>query len=265
MAKAPAARRLPAAALLAGLVFIFLGVFNTIPFTDRAQAYTQDIATTAGVTYASLRGINAAISFVEEIEVGASVVVSGSINPFKFLEPLDDAVERLSSVIFFVAGAAAILSVLLATIGQASFVLIGASVSLSALMKLARASAFSQPVERLLSRMFQLGLMGVLIVLAFAISSVIGERMSDQSWDRYNAILDTAGAAGDTLETTGGGLTETADSIEKAREVVMMLVANSDELIRAIIGVFASYMFKTLVLPVLLAFSLMWVLRRPLA
>jgi hypothetical protein len=83
--------------------------------------------------------------------------------------------------------------------------------------------------------------MGVLVVLAFAISSVIGEHVSGTSWDRYNVILDEIGADSETLETSDGGLRETAASIEQARIFMSALMERSDELIEAIIGVFASY------------------------
>jgi hypothetical protein len=260
----PRQHRLTIVALISGVVLVLLGLFNSVPFSERAQDYTQEIATSAGITYASLRGINAAISFVEEVEIQGSVVIaSGSINPFKFLEPLDDAVERLSSAIFLVAGTAAILSVLLATIGKASFVLIGGSLIVSAALKFTRPIPFSATVERLLERVFQLGLMGVLIVLAFAISSVVADRISDQSWESYNAILDEAGAAGETLEESGDSLTAAAESLDQAKEIVVTLVARSDELIAAIIGVFAAFLFKTIALPLVLSFALLWVVRRP--
>ena len=74
------------AMLLIGLFFVKENVI-----LKSATEYTSDIAKDSAAVYLSLRGINAALSFVEEIEVNASVVVaSGSVQPFKVLEPIDD-------------------------------------------------------------------------------------------------------------------------------------------------------------------------------
>ena len=78
--------------LALGILCLFLSFASNEPFSKRAQTYTEEITVGSAITYASLRALNAAISFVEEVEVSGTFVIGGSANPFKFLEPIDDAV-----------------------------------------------------------------------------------------------------------------------------------------------------------------------------
>ena len=62
----------------------------------------------------------------QEIEVtGSGVIVSGTIKPFKVIEPLDDTVEKLSKAIFYIGAFAATATVIIEFFGHYSFLLVG--------------------------------------------------------------------------------------------------------------------------------------------
>ena len=76
-------RRAASIVLAVGIVIGLLGFTNNGPFIKGAKSYSQEIARSSATAYLSLRLINAAISFAEEVEVGGSIIaVNGSAHPF---------------------------------------------------------------------------------------------------------------------------------------------------------------------------------------
>ena len=67
------------------------------PLTHSAQGYAADIATKAAATYVVLRTLNAVLSTAQEVEVGVSFIASGSAQPLKVLEPLDEVPYTIRS------------------------------------------------------------------------------------------------------------------------------------------------------------------------
>lgn len=315
-------------ALALGVLCLFLSVTSNEPFSKRAQTYTEEITVGSAVTYASLRALNAAISFVEEVEVSGTFVIGGSANPFKFLEPIDDAVERLASAIFLVGVISAVMSVVLPIVGAAGFAFLGIALLLRVVASNSKAQFLGRgALEELLNRMVSLGGLGVLVVISFAFSSMVADSISERAWGKYEAMLDEIGGqmpdlsadslvlaeddtatpdmvveestapeaatekrtersilqrAGDAVMATPGkiadavggatdAVVDTAHSavgsirdfgsgarqgLATARDISVTLAANADELIQAMIAVFAAYLFKTAVLPFLIFLSL---------
>jgi len=275
--------------LAIGIVFTLLGFLQKAPFSKSAEEYAREITISSAVTYASLRGINAAISFAEEVEIGGSVIaVSGSAHPFKFLEPLDDAVERVASAIFLVGVASGVLTVILPILGSVAFVFMGVSAVLYSCLYL---SGLNFPGRQMLSeiidRMFHLGGSCILVVIAFSISSMFADQISERAWTDYQDLLSevgqemevfsddelaivgkasTSGLGADSTITTGS-VGSVIDGIfswrpgspkvyDRIKTIVVILGDKSDELIKAFIAVFAAFIFKTAVLPLLILFGL---------
>jgi hypothetical protein len=60
---------------------------------EKANQYLLETAKRAGFIYLAARGINAGVSLLQSVEVG---VVAASLHPGQALDPVNDAVERLS-------------------------------------------------------------------------------------------------------------------------------------------------------------------------
>ncbi|WP_147385918.1 hypothetical protein [Paracoccus sp. JM45] len=321
-----ASRQMACLVLVAGLVLATLGMTNNGPFIKGAKDYSQNIAQSSAVTYLSLRLINAAISFAEEVEVGGSVIaVNGSAHPFKMLEPVDDAVERLSSAIFLVGTVSGIMTVVLPVLGGAAFVMIGTAMTVLALLDLVGGRFPGQSIVSGLSQnLARLGGLAFMVVIAFSISSWFAEGISDRAWGQYQQTLaDIANQmpdlaqddrllpdgpelhptenpippkamdtppeetgllekAMDGLKSAGEGAVNAASSAAsgvghlasgaingvrqaassanasyvKAKDIVIVLSTQSDELVQALMGVFAAFLFKTVVCPVLILIGL---------
>ena len=322
-------RRAAGILVVLGFVISLLGFTNNGPFIKGAKDYSQEIAKSSAKAYLSLRLINAAISFAEEVEVGGSVIaVSGSAHPFKVLEPIDDAVERLSAAIFLVGAISGVLAVVLPLLGGVALILIGASLAILAGLEL---SNLKFPGHNFLSNLFQgtarLGGLGFLIVIAFSISSWFADGVSDRAWGEYQrtltniaeqmpslspedvSMLDAEHANGledqtepvdpevidikeeetGFIKKIGNGLKATSEGVaniassaasgmsnlttsavngvkgaastatvsyNKAKNILTVLLAQSDDLVLALMGVFAAFLFKTVVCPMLILIGL---------
>ena len=185
-------RHIASLVLVFGILITFLGFSHNGPIVRAASEYSEDIAKSSAAAYVSLRVINAAISFAEEVEVGGSVIaVNGSAHPFKVLEPIDDAVERLSAVIFFVGAISGVLTVLLPMIGGVAFILIGLSLIASSLLELLNIEFPGRRlVDNILGNIARLGGFAFLLVLAFSTSSWFAEGVSDKAWGKYQLTLN---------------------------------------------------------------------------
>jgi hypothetical protein len=322
-------RRAASIVLAVGIVIGLLGFTNNGPFIKGAKSYSQEIARSSATAYLSLRLINAAISFAEEVEVGGSIIaVNGSAHPFKVLEPIDDAVERLSATIFLVGAVSGVLAVVLPILGGVALVLIGASLAVLAGLDL---SSLRFPGRNFLLNLFQgtarLGGLGFLIVIAFSISSWFADGVSNRAWGEYQLTLTNIAEqmpklspedvsnldaeqanefedhtelvepevmnleeeetgflkrVGNRVKATGEGAVNIASSAasgvsdlttsavdtvmgaassatasyDKAKDILTVLTSKSDDLVLALMGVFAAFLFKTVVCPMLILIGL---------
>jgi hypothetical protein len=322
-------RRAAIIVLVMGIVIGLLGFTNNGPFIKGAKGYSQEIARSSATAYLSLRLINAAISFAEEVEVGGSVIaVNGSAHPFKVLEPIDDAVERLSAAIFLVGAVSGVLAVVLPVLGGVALVLIGASLAFLAGIDL---SNLRFPGRNFLLSLFwgtaRLGVLGFLIVVAFSMSSWFADGVSKRAWGEYQltltniadqmpklssedeSLLDAeqsyeledhvelakpteidleeeepslfrrigngfkatgkgavniassaASGVNDLATSAVDGVTGAASSVtasyDKAKNILTVLTAQSDDLVLALMAVFAAFLFKTVVCPMLILVGL---------
>ena len=97
-------------------IFIVLMVTlsSTRVLDDYVDDYTTDSLKNAALTYATARGINALVSMMQSSEIEAGVgIVSGSMTIGELLDPLNDMIERFSTVMTWVLASLAAQKVLL--------------------------------------------------------------------------------------------------------------------------------------------------------
>ena len=103
---------------------------------DYVDEYTNTSIKSAALTYASARGINALVSMLQSSEVEAGVIVSGSITIGELLDPLNDMIERFSTVMTWVLASLAAQKVLLLLASHEIFLYLVAVLGISALLLL---------------------------------------------------------------------------------------------------------------------------------
>lgn len=242
-----------------------LGAFwQANPLVDRAKAVNQDIAVAAGVTYVSLRLINAALSTAQEVEVSAAVGVGASAQPLKILEPVDDTVERAADVVFVIAVITGLMSVGLGPVASVGLLLVGVAAGTRALgLK-----------DRTGNRALALGLMiSLALPGAFWVGGSLAGSLSAEARAEANAILaevtgtaqGLVGSAEDTedLGDQGwfSGMRGLGEAVSNYTGAVGYFLGNADRLFTALLTLMGIYLLETIVMPLTLL-ALAWGLMR---
>ncbi|MEO0344048.1 MAG: hypothetical protein AAF198_11490 [Pseudomonadota bacterium] len=251
--------------VLAALIsFSLAALAHLNPLPNLASRTTQQIMTTSAVTYVSLRTLNAFLSTAQEVEVGGAFVVQGSAQPFKILEPIDDTVERVASVIFVISGIAAVLSVAFTPIASIGLTVFGIGLLVAAF----------DPGNRYLPSWSLIkygGLLGLVLPLVFVFSGLMADRMTERVWTEHDKILTdisnqiraedpTATVMSESNQETSGfwaaivaeRAKETYEALSGYRSAALIVINQSDELIESFFNIIAVFFFKIVVLPLVL-------------
>ena len=94
--------RLDVKALVSVLIVVLVTLSSTRVLDDYVDDYTNESIRNAALTYASARGVNALVSVLQSTEVEVGMFVSGSMTIGEVLDPLNDMIERFSSVMTWV-------------------------------------------------------------------------------------------------------------------------------------------------------------------
>jgi hypothetical protein len=126
--------------LLVLIVFIILTISWTGILDDLSAEFLNNSFTNAVVTYASARAINALVSVMQTATIEGSFIVAGaSVTIGQVLDPINDAVERLSDVMAIAVGSIVLQKTLLAIssslLFKVSLTLAGAALIISSFIK----------------------------------------------------------------------------------------------------------------------------------
>ncbi len=126
--------RTPAVAIF---IVLMVSLSSTRLLDDYVDDYTTDSIKNAALTYATARGINALVSIMQSSEIEAGVgIVSGSVTVGELLDPLNDMIERFSTVMTWVLASLAAQKVLLLLASHGLFLYLLAVFGVSALLLL---------------------------------------------------------------------------------------------------------------------------------
>ena len=159
--------RISRKAVIAIFVVLLVAVSSSRLLDDYVDDYTNSSIKAAALTYATARGINALVSMMQSSEVQAGVgIVSGSITIGELLDPLNDMIERFSTVMTWVLASLAAQKVLLLLASHKLFLYLVAVLGISALLLL----FYGQTrVQSLVFRFFL-----VVVFVRFALGMAVG-------------------------------------------------------------------------------------------
>ena len=241
---------------------LFLSLLSWNPLAQAAASQARQTLNSTVIVYAGLRSLNAFLSTAEEVEVGGSFVVQGSVRPLKTLEPIDDTVERVAAAVLAISVVAGLLA-----LGFGPLSVIGFAVILCGLPFARTAPAFAQ-------RCMATGaLVAVILPAAFAISGVAGDAMTSAVWAENTVILDrirgevevdvpspSEGDAqgggfwswitGDDPVNAGQGAGDALGTLSRYRAVADVLWTESGALLESYISILAVWLLKLVFLPV---------------
>ncbi|WP_139188324.1 hypothetical protein [Aliiruegeria lutimaris] len=267
--------------MLAALCVV-LALNPTGPVNAPAERAAREAATASLGVYVALRSINAALSFAQEIEVGGSVGLSANAQPLKFLEPIDDTVERVAALVFGVSLVSATMSIGIGPVASIGFLVLAAGLGVQWLRgPLERhAGRAAGPVCRAGSACTFTGTMLALALpLSLALGNLLGEVVTDAKWQEANAKLqevasyaqslvgaeeaaalpeteevdDPAGGwigwLQESLSAAGEGLSGAVAQTDGYLEAAGYFMSNADDLLGASLTLVSIFLLRTLVLP----------------
>lgn len=275
MSEKTRATRMLIAAL--GLLLLIVAPFSAKnPVFDLSQQYSAKIATSAVTLYASLRLINSVLSVAMETEVsGGAVLVSGTVQPLKMLEPVDDTVERVADVVFVLALIAGVMTIALAPIGGLGLALLGAALIGGAAMH----GKLAPWADGLIARVRSTGLaLGLAIPLGLIAGFAGGEWLTQNAVTNANQVITgltdtlddeaasvqteqsqaptTFGALQEALfgksEASASGTLSIAQSTKRYLDIAGTVMTKADELFVSFAQLLAAYLFQMIVLPLVL-------------
>lgn len=233
-------------AALALLAILAALAHDRNPLTRAAQAHAERVATISAATYVSLRALNALLSTAQEIEVGGSLVLSGTAQPLKILEPIDDTIERIAGMVFALMAASGVLAVAMGPVGAIGWAL----VALASLVWLLP-QAGVPGLRALARRMASYGLfLGLALPLAFVLAALFADAMTEATFARHSATVAelTAGIA--PVEVVADD--SVWRDIERYRKMAGTIYAEADTLISSYLAILAVVVFRIFVFPLVL-------------
>lgn len=218
-------RRQLAALLLAILALVAAVGYAANPVTRGAQDYARGVAAASG-----------------------GVIVSGSAQPLKVLEPIDDTVERIAGVVFFMMVATGVIGLAMGPVTAIGFGLLGMAALLSLTARDGRGGTLVRP----------LGIHGCILAIAvpfsFLVASLLADWMTASVWAEHDAILAEISATV-APEVKARGLDGWRDLLENAKrygKLATGIYDRADELVASFVAILAVLLIKVLVLPLVI-------------
>ncbi|NNE51917.1 MAG: hypothetical protein HKN30_05890 [Sulfitobacter sp.] len=227
---------------------LFVARSSEDPLTRTAQAYAADIASKSAGTYVTLRTLNAVLSTAQELEVGMSFIASGTAQPLKVLEPVDDTVERIAGLVFGIMVATGVLAVALGPVSALGLALLAAALALAAVFP-----------QRRLSRQLGWygGFFGLALPVSLALATPLASTLTEATYSRNLAVVSEI-----TQQVSGGDVIAEADlSLNDYRRIAGNVWSRADELIGAMVAIVGVYVFRIFILPMLLIGGLFFAAR----
>ncbi|MDF1729396.1 MAG: hypothetical protein P1U53_16770 [Sulfitobacter sp.] len=209
------------------------------PLTRTAQSYAADMAAKSAATYVTLRTLNAVLSTAQELEVGVSFIASGTAQPLKVLEPVDDTVERIAGLVFGVMVATGVLAVALGPVSALGLALLALALLLAAFF----------PERRMARPLGWYGLFfGLALPVSLALATPLAESLTQATYARNLVVVN------EITRQVGGNEEIVARElgINDYRKIAGNVWNRADELIGAMVAIVGVYVFRLFILPLLL-------------
>jgi hypothetical protein len=233
--------------LFALLAFAAAVGYASNPVTQGAQDYARGVAAASGGLYLTLRSLNAFLSTAQELQVSGGVLVEGSVQPLKVLEPVDDTIERIADVVFFILLVTGIVGLSMGPVSAIGFGLLGLTALLTLLPRAPDGQRFA--MVRLV------GFYGFILALAlpvsFLVASLLADWMTASVWAQHDAILAdiSATVAPEIQEKGPDGWRELLASVERYGVLATTIYDRADELVASFVAILSVLFIKVLILP----------------
>jgi hypothetical protein len=255
--------RLDVKALVSVLIVVLVALSSTRVLDDYVDDYTNESIRNAALTYASARGINALVSVLQSTEVEAGVIVSGSMTIGEVLDPLNDMIERFSSVMAWVLASLAAQKLLLLFASHVLFLYLVAVLGVVSLLLIyfGRSGAQSLVFRCFLVVVFVRFALGLAVALNSVADTLLLDqqlRENDQEMGQFQSSIlridTTADADGDDIRDAVMDFWSSL-SLEELKQKISRGIEN-------FINLVAIYLLKTILFPLGFFYMVIFVIRR---
>jgi hypothetical protein len=250
-------------AIIAIFIVLLVAVSSGRLLDDYVDEYTSTSIKNAALTYATARGINALVSMLQSSEVEAGVIVSGSITIGELLDPLNDMIERFSTVMTWVLASLAAQKVLLLLAAHELFLYLVAVLGVSALLLL----FYGQPrAQNMVFRGFL-----VVVFIRFALGMTVALNSGadylflDQQLQANNEQIENFQASIMSIETDEDLDTDSIRDSAFAFWQSLSMSEFEDKISRGIenfINLVAIYLLKTILFPLGFFYAVIFVIKQ---
>jgi len=211
------------------------------------QALSEKSKQVAGV-WATLKIINGVINVLQSVQIGGSAIIEASVNPMEFLAPLDNVLDRISSLFLWAFGAILFEKILLAISGYVVFLIV-----IPICVIICIITIWTSKDKSKIGRVVIVSVLVSLIVLfaiplSFYLSSFIENKVLTDNVNTVLASITAKGNAAAKMEKELTGLRKIGSSITNyltnARNV-------GSALIEDMINYFIIFIFTNVVIPIL--------------
>jgi hypothetical protein len=187
-------------------------IFVANPLSETATRFAREVTIGTGALYGTLRVANSVMSVAKDADVSGGVgLASVTASPGQLLQPVTNTIDRMADLLFYLAIASGILSVVLAPVAKVTAACLAILGIVQALLALAarRAPPFA---ERLSRSALVLCLIGTVVLPAsYAIAFHAGEAITDEAWRSATSVFQRMDA---DYETTA-----VREQVEALREL----------------------------------------------
>ena len=230
---------------------------------DYVDEYTTTSIKNAALTYATARGINGLVSVLQSSEVEAGVIVSGSITIGEILDPLNDMIERFSTVMTWVLASLAAQKVLLLLASHELFLYLVAVLGISALLLLfyGQSRAQSLVVRSFLVVVFIRFALGLVVALNSGVDHLfLDEQLQVNSAEIENFQANLM-SMDSSKELDEEGIRESAIAFWQGLSMDE-LTRKISEGIESFINLVAIYLLKTILFPFGFFYGAVFIVRK---
>jgi hypothetical protein len=233
-----------------GIILLVLASSSRV-LDDYSDRHTNDAIKNAAITYATARGINGIVSMVQSSSVEAGIgIVSSSVTIGELLDPLNDMIERFSTVMTWVLASLAAQKVLLLLASHSIFLYLVAVTGIISLLMI----YFGQPVAQryalktFLVLVFVRFSLGLAVALNSGVDMLFMDQQLEVSDQKVNNFQDNFFSIDESKGFDASSIRES--TIEFWQGLSMSeLNRKVSEGIESFINLVAIYLLKTILFP----------------
>ncbi len=175
-------RRLHSVAWLIAAVFA-AAMFFANPLADVAARFSREVTIGSGALYGTLRVVNSLMSVAKDADVTGGVgVASVTASPGQLLQPVTNTIDRMADLLFYLAIASGILSLVLVPVAKAASAVLAVGAGIIAVLLLTT-RAVPPALERVSRAVAVLGMLGaVLLPASYSLAFYAGNAITEDAW-----------------------------------------------------------------------------------